>query len=95
MIEWKALSARIAAIFDSARFLDLRTRDPIYWDGNRKAAGAAIFRNAKSTAGSLDRFFKANQAYLSVQARACLEQVLKNWNAYDGLRMTAKLASGR
>ena len=84
MMEWRALSARIAAIFDSAKFLDLRTRDSTYWDGNRKAAGIAIFENAKSTVESLQRFRDVNEALLSVQPRTCLDRLLAAWKEPNG-----------
>ena len=67
MMEWRALSARIAAIFASAKFLNLGTLDPIYWDGNRTAAGTAIFENAKSTVESLEKL--RDTALLPAQPR--------------------------
>jgi len=82
MIEWRALSARIAAIFDSAKFLDLRTRDSTYWDGNRKAAGTAIFENAKSTVESLEKF--RDTALLPAQPRDCLNKLLAAWKESNG-----------
>src|ERR1700730_122466 len=82
MMEWRALSARIAGIFDSAKFLDLRTGEPTYWDGNRKAAGIAIFENAKSTVESLERF--RDNALLPAQPRDCLNKLLAAWKETNG-----------
>ena len=81
MTEWKAMSARIAAIFDSAKFIDMSST---YWDGNRTAAGTVVFENAQSTAESLGRFLRANGPHLSDQPRACLERFLATWVAADG-----------
>ena len=84
MTEWRALSARIAAIFDSARFLDLRTRDSTYWDGHRRAAGNAVFEKAKSTVGSLERFLQANRAYLSAGPLGCLDSLVSTLRTQNG-----------
>ncbi len=82
MMEWRALSARIAAIFASAKFLNLGTLDPIYWDGNRTAAGTAIFENAKSTVESLEKL--RDTALLPAQPRDCLNKLLAAWKESNG-----------
>ena len=78
MTEWRAISARIAALLDAGTFF-FRTND-----NNDYGAADVLIKNAGDTFGNIKRFLNLHGAQLPGGPKACLQLFLSDYQRQFG-----------